>query len=144
MNRSQISLVQSSFARVYAQKGELADRFYYHLFLGDPTLQPLFKNDFYKQKEMFLAILAATVSCMSEADKFRDIGQRLAAAHSNLGITVDQFENSADALMSALKDVMAGQYSNEEEEAWSSAIAHLIELMVEASVAQSADAVPLH
>lgn len=130
MVHSFIPLVQNSFVRVFAHKAELTERFYFHLFEALPEVRGLFKKEFFHQKEMFSTMLAATVRSMSSVGSFQELGQRLAHQHAGFGVRPEQYKAAANALIAALKDVLDGQLSPEEEEAWQTAITELTNQMM--------------
>ncbi|SPJ30430.1 globin domain-containing protein [Falsiruegeria mediterranea] len=130
MDSSDIALVQSSFARVFARKAELTDRFYKHLFACMPEVEPLFRGDFVKQKEMFATMLASTVRSLSNYHSFTQLAQILAQSHARFELTEAQMTNAAQSLMAALHDVMAGKLTPEEKAAWTRAITKLTSMMV--------------
>jgi hemoglobin-like flavoprotein len=130
MDSYDIALVQSSFSRVFARKAELTERFYTHLFTCMPEVEPLFRGDFVKQKEMFATMLASTVRSLSNYQSFTQLAQILAQSHARFELTEAQMTNAAQSLMAALHDVMAGKLTPEEEAAWTRAIIKLTSMMV--------------
>ena len=131
MDRTSILLVQNSFARVYAHKAELTDRFYANLFEALPEAERLFKQDFFYQKEMFTTMLASTVRSLASVDTFRELGERLARQHAGVGVAPEQYGTAAKALINAMRDVLDGEISEEEERAWRLAIESLTGRMTE-------------
>jgi len=131
MRHSYISLIQNSFARVFRHKGELAERFYHHLFQALPEAQGLFRNDFFHQKEMFVMMLASTVRSLSSEESFEVLGDRLARQHASFGVSSAQYQAATDALVSAMKDVLGEDLSLEEEKAWNTAINRLTRKMAQ-------------
>lgn len=131
MKSPQIALVKSSFARVFARKAELADRFYCHLFEALPDARQLFKGDFVAQKEMFASVLAASLRSLSDPPGFEALGRQLARSHARFQLTAEQMKCAANALVAALDDVMADDLSADEIQAWSAAFNRLTEMMVQ-------------
>ncbi|WP_298559123.1 globin domain-containing protein [uncultured Aliiroseovarius sp.] len=130
MDSSDISLVQSSFARVFARKAELTDRFYAHLFARMPEVEPLFSGDFVRQKQMFASMLASTVRSLSDYETFAQLAQKLAQSHARFHLSEVHMENAAQSLVAALHEVMEGKLTPEEEAAWTRAITKLSSVMV--------------
>lgn len=130
MDSTDIALVQSSFARIFARKAELTDRFYAHLFARMPEVEQLFSGDFRKQKEMFSSMLASTVRSLSDYDTFAQLAQNLAQSHARFHLSEEHMENAAQSLVAALHEVMEGKLSPEEEAAWTRAITKLSSVMV--------------
>ncbi|MCE8512496.1 globin domain protein [Ruegeria pomeroyi] len=129
MTDDQIRLVHSSFARVFARKAELTERFYHHLFRELPDSRRLFKGDFPAQKEMFASMLAATVRGMSDAKSFQLLGRGLARSHARFNLNHADLKKAARALQTALSDVMGDALSPEETAAWNEAVAQLMEML---------------
>ncbi|NDW46191.1 globin domain-containing protein [Ruegeria sp. PrR005] len=129
MTDDQIRLVQSSFARVFARKADLTERFYHHLFRELPESRQLFKGDFPVQKEMFASMLAATVRGMSDAKNFQVLGHGLARSHARFNLNRADLKKAARALQAALSDVMADGLSPEETAAWNEAVAQLMDML---------------
>jgi nitric oxide dioxygenase len=129
MGQNFISLIQDSFANVFRHKGELAERFYHHLFTALPEARGMFRNDFFHQKEMFVMMLASTVRSLSSEESFEALGDRLARQHASFGVSSDQYQAATDALVSAMKDVLGEDLSQEEEQAWKMAISRLTRKM---------------
>lgn len=131
MDSTSVSLVQNSFARVYSHKAELTDRFYENLFQAFPEAKQLFKKDFFYQKEMFSTMLVTTVRSLSSAETFRELCDRLANQHALFGVPPDQYGAAAKALIDAIRDVLDGELSQEEENAWRAAIESLTGQMMQ-------------
>ena len=137
MDSSDIALVQSSFARIFARKAELTDRFYARLFARMPEVEPLFRGDFIKQKEMFATMLASTVRSLSNYETFTRLAQKLALSHARVDLSELHMKNAAQSLVAALHEVMDGKLSPEEEAAWTRAIIKLTSLIVARPVADA-------
>ncbi|MBE1283723.1 MAG: globin domain protein [Rhodobacteraceae bacterium] len=131
MDHRHIALIQTSFAKVFKHKGELADRFYARLFEALPESRALFTQDFSKQKDMFEAMLASTVRSLGDTASFENLGERLALNHRKYGVDTKQYMAAADALTAALKDVMGDALSEDEERAWSEAVHALTGMMAQ-------------
>lgn len=129
MNTQQIKLIQSGFARVFARKGELTERFYSHLFQNLPEVEALFHKDFAKQKEMFATMLASTVRGLGDGDSFQRFGESLAQSHARFNLTSRHLDGAAQSLMAALRDVMGERLSPAEDAAWREAITRLTGMM---------------
>lgn len=130
MDSSDIALVQASFARIFARKAELTERFYAHLFARMPEVQPLFRGDFVKQKEMFATMLASTVRSLSDYSTFAQLADVLAKSHARFELSEAQMTNAAHSLEAALHEVMEGKLTPEEEAVWTRAIVKLTSTMV--------------
>ncbi|AAV96556.1 globin domain protein [Ruegeria pomeroyi] len=129
MKDEQIRLVQSSFARVFARKAELAERFYVHLFERLPDAKSLFRGDFFAQKEMFATMLASTVRGMNDVQAFHTMGQALARSHARFNLRRDDLDKAAEALSAAFRDVFGDTLNAQEQEAWDVAMRRLTRML---------------
>ena len=129
MDIANIPLIKNSFSKVYASKAELSERFYHHLFQAVPESKGLFKSDFFHQKEMFSSMLASTVRSMADLKTFTELGERLAQSHARFGVSPEQYQAAADALINALKDTLQDNFTAQEEAAWREAIETLTQQM---------------
>lgn len=130
MDSTDIALVQASFARIFARKAELTERFYVHLFARIPKVEPLFHGDFVKQKEMFTTMLASTVRSLSNYASFTQLAEVLGKSHARFNLSQADMQNAAQSLVAALHEVMEGKLTPEEEVAWTRAITKLTSTMV--------------
>lgn len=137
MDNSDIALVQSSFARIFARKADLTDHFYKHLFERMPEVEALFHGDFVKQKEMFTTMLASTVRSLSNYESFAQLAEVLANSHARFHLSEVHMQNAAQSLVAALHEVMEGKLTPEEEAAWTRAITKLTSMMVTRPVADA-------
>ena len=129
MNSDDCALVQRSFARVFARKAHLADRFYHHLFRGNPKARALFGGNMSRQKEMFTTMLTSSVRSMSDSDSFDALADRLADSHARFHLTQEDLSVAVQALIGALRDVLGNELSEQEAQAWQQAITRLTRMM---------------
>lgn len=123
---AQAKLVSASFARVFLRKGELVSRFYYHLFSERPEVEGLFQNDFGAQKELFSAMLVMVVKRLTQPGEFEYLAKRLQRQHGSLDLSRGQWKSVSNSLIFALREVLQGDLSPEEDAAWSATTTQLI------------------
>lgn len=126
MQRLQTQQVQVSFTRVFARKAVVAERFYHHLFAELPEVEPLFKEDFSRQRDMFETMLARTVRELAKPGGLQDISEYLLKTHASFQLTSEQLEAGGRAFAAALEDSFGEDFSFEEKAAWEEAISRLI------------------
>ncbi len=129
MNELAVENLKSSFALVFAEKAQLAERFYAHLFDQLPGVRPLFTGDEGRQREMFGSMLVSSMRAMAEPGGIETQLDILRRSHARLGLTPSQLEAGANALMAALIEVMGHQLSDDEKSAWAEAIVLLVQAM---------------
>lgn len=122
MNGPEIEYVQSSFATVFARKGELAERFYVHLFRLMPEAESMFEKDFSKQKEMFSTMLTSCIRSLQDPERLEQMSVAMVMAHSRYNLGERAAKVAEEAAMSALRDVMGDEMSADEDAAWRVAI----------------------
>ncbi|KIC19783.1 globin domain-containing protein [Leisingera sp. ANG-Vp] len=122
MNTQEIDCVQQSFAKVFARKAELAERFYVHLFARMPEARALFRGDFIKQKTMLTAMIAACVGNLEDGRTLQDLGKKLIEVHAHLNLDVRETEAAKRSLIAALRDVLGAELDPVTEAAWGRAI----------------------
>lgn len=133
MKTTDIELVQSSFAAIYARKAELADRFYFHLFSQAPDVEHLFGSNFSKQKEMFASMLTYCIKGLTDQKNMDLVGGGLARVHARLNLGEREFAFARGALLASLQDVMGEKLSQEQSDAWTRAISRMMQMMVTTS-----------
>ncbi len=121
--------VEGSFARVFAQKAELAVRFYEHLFRLAPEVEALFHKEMFVQREMFSYILVLVARHIYQPDKMSDIADRLAQMHRGTNVSAKQFALAEQALFAAFEEVFDDELSAEEWRDWQAAIRVLVSRM---------------
>ena len=126
MTPEQITIVQKSFQKVFLQKAEIANAFYEHLFASMPSARGMFQNDMQQQKEMFATMLVMTVRLLNRQDELAEVAKRLVLVHGRFGVTKDQFLLAGDAVVRALRDVLAEEFTPEVDAAWQQATQELV------------------
>ena len=80
LTAEQLTLVQSSWAKVVPIAGTAADLFYSKLFELDPALRPLFPEDLAEQKEKLMKMISLAVEGLTDlgalVPKVEELGRR--------------------------------------------------------------------
>lgn len=129
MEAQDIEVMQSSFAKIYARKAELAERFYAHLFALLPEVEQLFDGDFAKQKEMFASMLTYCLKGVANNQSMAHTGASLAKTHARYGLGAQETEMAGRAVMAALQDVLGDELSPEQVAVWKQAVQGVMQLI---------------
>lgn len=133
MTPEQISLVQTSWAKVAPIADQAADIFYDRLFEVAPGVRPLFADDMAKQKRALMGMLSTAVNGLNKLDAILPAVQALGERHVGYGATDEHYEVVAAALLFTLRKGLGDGFSEEVEEAWIRAYTILAGVMTEAA-----------
>ena len=131
MTPEQITLVQSSFARLGPELPALTTRFYQELFGRDPALRALFTTDMAVQKVRFAEKLAEIVRAMPRLAELLGHTRALGARHVGYGVRVADYQTVGEALLAALAAVLGDSFDPQTHEAWHIAYNLMAETMLE-------------
>ena len=131
MTPEQISLVQSSFARVGEQLPAVATRFYQELFRRDPALRPLFASDMTEQKTRFAIKLTEIVNAIPRLEDLLGHTRELGARHAGYGVRATDYTTVGTALIAALAAVLGPGFDDQTRHAWELAYNLVAETMLE-------------
>jgi hemoglobin-like flavoprotein len=135
MTPEQISLVQSSFARIGPQLSALTARFYEELFARDPALRPLFTTDMAEQQARFARKLTEIVRAIPRLDELLAHTRALGAAHAGYGVKASDYPTVEAALLAALASVLGDSFDDATHQAWTLAYNLIAETMLEGAAA---------
>jgi nitric oxide dioxygenase len=130
MTPEQISLVQSSFARLGSQLPALTTRFYEELFDRDPSLRSLFTTDMEELKIRFAEQLAEIVRAISDLDGLLVHTTALGARHARYGVRASHYPVVGAALLDALASVSGDMFDPDTRDAWAMAYSLVAETML--------------
>ena len=131
MTPEQITLVQSSFARVGPELPALSTRFYQELFGRDPALRALFTTDMAVQKVRFAEKLAEIVRAMPRLAELLGHTRALGARHAGYGVRATDYRTVEDSLLAALAAILGDSFDAPTREAWAIAYNLVAETMLE-------------
>ena len=118
ITQRQITLVQTSFAKVEPIAEQAADIFYTKLFEYDPKLKPLFKSDIKAQGRKLMATLKVATAGLNDLDTLVPVLHQLAERHVNYGVKAADFTPVGNALLYALEQGLGNQFTTEVRQAW--------------------------
>lgn len=125
-----VELLRDSFAMVVERRPDLTHRFYEILFDKYPQARPLFgRNSRNEQERMLAEALAAVLDHLDDAPWLAETLGALGAKHVDYGVTLEMYDWVGDALLSTLREVAAGDWSEELEQAWTEAYGAIVGLM---------------
>lgn len=135
MTPEQITLVQSSFARLGPDLPAVATRFYQELFQRDPALRPLFTTDMAEQKVKFTQKLTEIVRAMPRLDELLTHTRALGARHVAYGVRAIDYPKVGASLIAALAAVLGDGFDDATREAWTLAFNLVAETMLDGAAA---------
>lgn len=133
MTPRQIELVKSSFAQVAPIAEQAAALFYSNLFSADPGLKPLFKGDMQGQGQKLMQMIGVAVGKLDELEVLVPVLQRLGERHADYGVMDSHYATVGGALLLTLSQGLADAFTEEVEEAWSTAYGLMAGTMIEAA-----------
>jgi len=133
MTPKQIEMVQGSFAQIEPIADTAAALFYSNLFSADPSLKPLFKGDMLAQGRKLMQMIGVAVNKLNDLDVLVPVLQRLGERHADYGVEDSHYATVGGALLLTLKQGLADAFSEEVEEAWTTAYGLMANTMIAAA-----------
>ena len=133
MTPNQITLVQSSFAKVLPISDQAAALFYNRLFELSPTLRPMFKGDMAEQGRKLMAMLRSVVNGLDHLDTLVPAAQQLAQRHVAYGVKDEHYELVGQALIDTLARGLGDGFTAETRTAWGTVYGTLSSVMIAAT-----------
>ena len=118
MTPHQKQLVQTTFAKVAPIADEAAALFYGRLFELDPSLRPLFKTDLKEQGRKLMRMIGMAVNGLDRLDELVPAVSQLGVRHAGYGVTDEQYDTVATALLWTLEQGLGPDFTPEVKEAW--------------------------
>ncbi|HWB31443.1 MAG TPA: globin family protein [Vicinamibacterales bacterium] len=135
MTRTQIALVQSTFATIAPQADAVAALFYSRLFDLDPSLKRLFSNDMAEQGRKLATMLALAVNSLDRFDELVPVVRSLGVRHAGYGVTDAHYDTVGGALLWTLEQGLGTAFTPDVREAWTSVYGVLATAMKSAAAA---------
>ena len=118
MNKTQKTLVQTSFAQVRPIADKAAALFYNRLFELDPTLRPLFKGDMEEQGRKLMDMLTLAVKGLDRPEALLPALTALGRRHAGYGVNKHDYETVGEALLWPLEQGLGPSFTPDIREAW--------------------------
>jgi nitric oxide dioxygenase len=131
MTPNQITLVQTSFAKVAPIAGVAADLFYDRLFAIAPDVRRMFPNDLAEQKKKLMAMLGTAVAGLTKPDALLPAVRALGARHAGYGVTAEHFAPVGAALIWTLEQGLGEAFTPEVKAAWVEVYGVLSQTMID-------------
>jgi len=132
---SQQLLVRNSFARVEPIADTAATMFYDELFVRDPRLRHLFKNDMAEQRKKLMQMLAVAVQHLNDWEKISSAVRALGQRHRGYGVSPADYATVGGALIATLERGLGPEFTPDVREAWLACITAIAtEMLDEARV----------
>jgi hemoglobin-like flavoprotein len=140
MTPEQISLVQSSFAKVVPIADQAAVIFYDRLFEIAPQVKPLFKGDMATQRRALMGALNGVVNGLSNLPSVLPAASALAKKHVGYGVEAAHYSVVGSALLWTLEKGLADAWTPEVASAWTEAYGTLSGFMISEAYGHAAAA----
>ena len=134
MNNKQIGLVQNSYAKLIPISSVAGDLFYKRLFLLEPDLRGMFKQDVKPQSQKLMNMLGAVVMLLNDLDKLLPIAKSLGQRHAGYGVKDEHYAIVGEALIWTLSRGLGEDFTDEIEHAWLAVYDQLSAVMKEAAI----------
>ena len=131
LSKNTIHVVKQTVPALRDKGEDITTRMYEILFSKYPETEPLFKNAVNQNVKVAGAILAYAEN-IDQLDNLSDTLDKLAQKHVDVGVKPEHYPLVADALMSAIVDVLGSEnVTDEVAAAWTEAYTHLAEVLQE-------------
>jgi hemoglobin-like flavoprotein len=131
MTPNQVTLVQTSFAKVAPIAGVAADLFYDRLFEIAPEVRRMFPSDLAEQKKKLMAMLGTAVAGLAKPDALLPAVRALGARHAGYGVTAGHFAPVGAALIWTLERGLGEAFTPEVKAAWVAVYGVLSQTMID-------------
>jgi hemoglobin-like flavoprotein len=118
MTPQQIRLVQSSYARLKPEAAGVAASFYERLFVIDPALRGLFRDDLARQGERLMHMIGAAVGLLNRPETLFPVLHALGARHVGYGVKAEHYDSVGTALIDTLEAGLGSGFTSELRAAW--------------------------
>lgn len=133
MTPEQITIVQSTWAKVAPNADAVAAMFYERLFEIAPEVKPLFKNDMQDQGRKLTQMLGVAVNGLTNLDAIAPAVQEMGTRHTGYGVEDAHYDSVGAALLWTLGKGLGDEFTAEAEEAWTLTYTTLATVMKDAA-----------
>jgi hemoglobin-like flavoprotein len=131
MTPHQITLVQTSFAKVAPIAGVAADLFYDRLFEIAPDVRRMFPSDLGEQKKKLMAMLGTAVAGLARPEALLPAVRALGQRHAGYGVSAGHFAPVGAALIWTLEQGLGEAFTADVRDAWVEVYGVLSKTMIE-------------
>jgi len=118
MTPNQITLVQTTWAKVVPIAPTAAALFYGKLFELDPALRPLFKSSIEAQGEKLMMMIGTAVGGLNDLGALVPAVEGLGRRHSGYGVEDKDYDTVGTALLWTLEQGLGSAFTPEVKQAW--------------------------
>lgn len=118
MTPEQITLVQSSWAKVVPISETAAELFYGKLFELDPSVRAMFKGDMKEQGRKLMAILNTAVNALTKLETIVPAVQAMGKRHVDYGVKDEHYDTVGEALIWTLDAGLKDDFTEDTKAAW--------------------------
>ncbi len=131
--KTEIELIQQSFAALAPQGEAMSSRFYERLFGEYPELKPLFKGITVKgQQKNMLASLELLVQNLPKPEILKDYLFSVAVLHVEHGGSADHYPVFAENLLAVMAEFASELWTKDVQQAWQNILNKVVTIMLEA------------
>jgi hemoglobin-like flavoprotein len=130
MTPEQVSLIQSSFAKVAPIADTAAALFYDRLFAIAPPVKQMFKGDMTEQGKKLMMTLAVVVNGLGNLDAILPAASALARRHISYGVKPSHYASVGEALLWTLEKGLGDAWNADMAAAWTAAYGTLSGFMI--------------
>jgi len=130
MTPEQVSLVQSSFAKVVPIADTAAALFYDRLFTIAPPVKQMFKGDMAEQGRKLMATLTVVVNGLGNLEAILPAASALARRHVSYGVKPSHYASVGEALLWTLEKGLGDAWTADAAVAWTAAYGTLSGFMI--------------
>ena len=133
MTPNDITLVQTSFAKVAPIADTAAELFYGRLFEIAPEVKPLFSGDIKEQGKKLMMTLGVVVNGLNNISSILPAAQQLAVRHVEYGVKPEHYAPVGESLIWTVEKGLGDAFDAETKAAWLAAYTTLSGAMINAA-----------
>lgn len=138
--KTEIKLVEDSFAALAPQGAQLATRFYERLFEQYPAAAPLFDGvSLAGQEKKLLASLVLLVQNLHKPEVLKDYLMGLGARHVHYGVTEKHYPMVTETLLAVMEEFAGDLWTPDVQQAWENTLNTVVTIMLDAYQPVEAD-----
>jgi len=138
--KTEVELLEESFAALAPQGEVLAARFYQLLFEHYPAVMPLFSgSSAAEQQKKLLAALVLLVQNLHKPDVLSEYLKGLGARHDHYGVTAEHYPQVAESLLAAMEELAGDLWTAPVKQAWQNTLNTISTIMLQAYRPMEAD-----
>ncbi|MGK0250159.1 MAG: methyl-accepting chemotaxis protein [Oleispira sp.] len=138
--KTDVELLEESFAAIAPQGDALAARFYERLFEHYPSVIPLFSgSSVAEQQKKLLAALVLLVQNLHKPDVLSEYLKGLGARHGHYGVVAEHYPLVAENLLAVMEEFAGDLWTTQVKLAWANTIDTIATIMLQAYEPMEAD-----